>query len=478
MNVSTESSRSTDRGNTPGSRLRANALGLWGMVFLVVAAAAPLTAVASNLPLSLGIGAGVGTLGWIVVIGLLLIVFSSGYVALSRKVVSAGAYHAYVEYGLGRTAGGVVAYIADIAYSLASAAMVVAFGFFADLVFSIYAGFSMHWVVYSAAGLLIIAFLGHFGADLASVVTMIISVTQFALVGALAIAVIVQNPAGFGLAGFAPSEMSQGSFSLTAVLILLLFGGYEAAAAHGEEAKAPYRNVRRATYIALLLLILIFLASTWTLIASFDDVIARAATDPGALLNAAATTYLGPQMGAVMSMVVALSFLAAAVAFHNMASRYSFSLGRAGLLPRALSRTTARRSAPATASATHVVIVIIVITPFVVIGADPLTSLFPAIAGVTSLAMIVLTTLCCLSVVVSSVQGRLPGSILATRIAPTVAGAGFVTLGALIVVNYQQVTGSESPVVALMPFLVVIGALAAVFAVRSSRGPRSQAESK
>ena len=67
------------------------------MVFMVIACTAPLTAMASNVSLSLVAGAGVGTLGWLVAVGVLLAVFTSGYVALGRKVVSAGAYHAYVS---------------------------------------------------------------------------------------------------------------------------------------------------------------------------------------------------------------------------------------------------------------------------------------------------------------------------------------------------------------------------------------------
>lgn len=451
------------------NRLRGGTLGVTGMVFLVVAAAAPLTAVASNLSLSIGIGAGVGTLGWIVVIGALLLVFSVGYVALSRCVVSAGAYHAYVEYGLGRSAGSAIAFIADVAYCMASAGMVVAFGVFADLTISVYIGADLHWAVYSVLGLILVALLGHFGADFASLVTTIVSLAQFALLLVLAVAVLVQNPGGFTLDGFTPHAMFEGGFALTAVFVLLLFGGYEAAAAHGEEAKAPIRNVRRATFIALSLLLVVFVMATWTLIGAFDDVVAIAAADPGALLNTVATTYLGPGMGAVMSVVVTFSFLAAAVAFHNMATRYTFSLARARMLPYVLSRTTHRRSVPAISSAVHIVIIILIIAPFIIAGADPLTGLFPAISGVTSLALIVMTVTCSISALVSALRGRLPGSRRATRIAPAFAAVGLAALGVIIVVNYPQVTGSDSPVIALMPLLLVAAATTAVVISRVRR---------
>jgi len=452
--------------NADAAGLRRGAIGVPGMVFMVIACTAPLTAMASNLSLSIGVGAGVGTLGWIVVVGVLLAIFTSGYVALSRRVVSAGAYHAYVSYGLGPAAGAAVAFMAGIAYNLACAAMIVATGFFTDLTLSVYAGLDLHWAVYSAVALVVVGALGHFGVDIASKVSAVVCLLQFALLAILAVAVLMKNPSGFTFEGFSPSAMTSEGFALTAVFCLLSFAGYEAAATYGEECEAPGRSVRRATLIALGLLVVVFLASTWTLIAAYDDVAAAGAANPGGLLDGAAATYLGSSAGALISIIVAFSFLAASVSFHNMSSRYEFALGRAGLLPGALARTHSRRGTPYVATVTQIVTNLLIIGPFVFIGADPLTGLFPAVSGVTSLAVIALTTLCSLSALVASSRGRLPGSALATRVAPAVAAAGLAAIGVLILLNYEQVTGSSSAAVAAMPLLLVVGSAAGVFAAR------------
>lgn len=455
--------------NSARVTLRRGTIGVLGMVFMVVAATAPLTAMSSNFSLSLSMGAGVGTLGWVVIIGLLLLVFTAGYLALARTVVSAGAYQAYVAHGLGARAGTAIAFIAWIAYNMACAAMIAATGFFTSLAMSTYTGIELPWWVYSAVALGIVGLLGWFGLNVASRLTTVVCLLQFGLLFALAVAVLIQRPTGFGAAtqGFSPSAMASGGFAMTIVFVVLSFAGYEAAASYGEEAHAPGRKIAMATCLSLGLLAAVFLVSTWTLVAAFQDVEAEAHSDPGALVIRTADEYLGSFTGAVIAVVTAVSFLAASVAFHNLASRYSFALGRAGLLHGALARTHAARSTPHVAVALQVLLNIVVLAPFVVADADPLSALFPAVSGVTSLALIAMMTACSISAVVASVRGTLPGSIFITRVCPAVSAVALVGIGSLIVSHYEQVTGSSSVIVACMPLLLVIGAVfGAVMSVR------------
>lgn len=472
--MDTSAGASPKSADSPG--LRRGAIGVPGMVFMVVAATAPLTAMASNLSLSLGPGAGEGTLGWIVLIGALLVFFSAGFIALARSVVSAGAYHVYVRHGLGPAAGGAAAFVATIAYNLASAGMITAAGYFTDQTLTAYAGIDLHWALYSVGALLLVWLLGFFGVGFASKVTTAISLLQFVLLAVLAIAVFGRDPGRFETDGFTPSSMTSGGVALTVVFVLLSFAGYEAAATYGEECKAPGKKIKYATYLALGTLVVVFLISTWTLSAAYDDVQGVASLDPGAVLSGAADEYLGSYAGGLIGTTVALSFLAAAVAFHNMAARYGFALGRAGLLPRALAKTHPVRATPHVAVGAQVAIDVLVIVPFVLVDADPLATVFPAISGVTSLSLVFLMVSCSLSAVVASVRGTLIGARPLTRVLASVAGIGLLAAGALIVVNYEQVTGSASPAVAAMPALIVLGGLAGALAARRGSARAIEAE--
>src|SRR5450755_4769157 len=97
--------------------LRRNQLGTGNIVFLVLAAAAPMAAVVVTVPLSVGFGDGAGTPGAYLLAGVTLLLFAIGYVAMSRHIVNAGAFYAYVTKGLGRPLGMSTAMIAVLAYN-------------------------------------------------------------------------------------------------------------------------------------------------------------------------------------------------------------------------------------------------------------------------------------------------------------------------------------------------------------------------
>ena len=68
------------------AKLRKNAVGLGGVLFLTVTGAAPISAMLFNTPISVGFGNGIGTPAGFIVATVVLTVFSVGYVAMARKV--------------------------------------------------------------------------------------------------------------------------------------------------------------------------------------------------------------------------------------------------------------------------------------------------------------------------------------------------------------------------------------------------------
>jgi amino acid transporter len=75
-------------------------LGTGGVLFFVMSAAAPLTVVAGTLPTAVSITGRLGLPAAFVVVGLVLGVFSVGYVAMGRHLPHAGAIYAYAAHGL------------------------------------------------------------------------------------------------------------------------------------------------------------------------------------------------------------------------------------------------------------------------------------------------------------------------------------------------------------------------------------------
>ena len=107
MSSTVSDSRASDRrAGDPAvpEQLKTNALGARGIVFLVVAAAAPLTVMAGVAPLAIlvgGIGAPAAYLG----AGAVLLIFAVGFMAMTKHTGGAGAFYSYITLGLGRPAG-------------------------------------------------------------------------------------------------------------------------------------------------------------------------------------------------------------------------------------------------------------------------------------------------------------------------------------------------------------------------------------
>src|SRR3954470_18703180 len=84
----------------PGALAR-YALGLPSVLFCIVTGAAPLAAMLFNVPVAV-LGGGFAAPAAFVLATIALTIFSVGYVAMARRVTSAGGFYTFVTRGLGR----------------------------------------------------------------------------------------------------------------------------------------------------------------------------------------------------------------------------------------------------------------------------------------------------------------------------------------------------------------------------------------
>jgi len=86
------------------------------------------------------------------------------------------------------------------------------------------------------------------------------------------------------------------------------------------------------------------------------------------------------RMGAIAAdaghVLFVTSVFAALLSFHNTSARYAFALGREGVLPEVLGRTSPKTSAPVWASGAQSIVGLVVITVYAVGGLDPVVQLF------------------------------------------------------------------------------------------------------
>ncbi|MEI9986238.1 MAG: APC family permease [Aliidongia sp.] len=324
------------------------------IVFLVVAAAAPLAAIIGNLPIALARGAGVGTPAAFLFAGLTLLCFAVGYAAMSRHVVNTGAFYTYVAKGLGKPAGVGAAFTAVAAYVSFTIGLAAFLGYFLDLVL-VQLGLHGSWVLYAGIGIALVAVLGYRSIDLSSKILGALMIAEIAILAVFDAAVILAKGAdALPAQSFSPEIALAPGMAVALMVAFTSFIGFESAALYGEEAKDPARSVPAATYASVILIALFYLVTAWVTVgaAGPDQVTALATSDGGLLMFDLIGRYSGEAMADLTSIVVCTSLLASYLAIHNGATRYVFALSREKLLPPVLGKFHPTRYAPSNASLT------------------------------------------------------------------------------------------------------------------------------
>ncbi|MGB3423481.1 MAG: APC family permease [Castellaniella sp.] len=358
-------------------RLARDRLGTFSIFFLVVSAAAPLTVIV-NSGIFYHFG-GIGAPGAMLFAGITLILFSLGLTAMSRHVRNAGAFYAYAAKGLGKPIGVGIASVATFSYAVLTVAFFTWLGFYAAQSGRDLFGVDVSWGVYSLAGIAIAGVLGYRNVDIGARVIAVLLTCEITLMLVLAIAVLVQvGPAQLTWAPFAPEHVffAHGAGSL----FIVGFGsyvGFEGTVIYAEEAKDPDKSVVRATFLAVAVLAALYAFLMWILVVAFGvDGLLKIVngSDFGAdLAFDAAHQYLGRAAVVVMHILIVTSWFACAFSFHNACTRYFYSMGREGLLPRTLSRTHRDMQSPHHASLLVTAIAVIATLLSLALGLDPFT---------------------------------------------------------------------------------------------------------
>jgi len=445
--------------------------------FLVVAAAAPLAAVAGNGALGVLLGNGVGMPGSYLIAGLVLILFAVGFVRMSPHVRQSGAFYAYVRHGLGPHAGGAAAFVAIIVYCMMVVGSAAGFGFFANVFFAENLGMDISWKIWAALSLVIVALVGYREITLGARLLAVFLTLEVLILVVLAAAVFAPgSPAHVTYTSFSPSTIFSGSFGTGLMFAFVSFLGFESAAIYSEEARDGHRTVSRALIAAVVFIAVFYALAMWSVIVAFGDdkVLAAANENPGTLVFRAFGLYTHPVFTVAVEFLMVTSALAATIALHNAASRYLFSLSREGMLPASLGKLHPQLQSPYVASVVVTVIIAVLVALFAIGDADPLMTVLSSTFGLAALGIILLQAVTSLSVAVFTWRAKEEPARPLNLLIALLATAGLAAAAVLIMVNYSTLTGSlgfldYAPW--LIPLAAVIGILVTLGSKQASRLP-------
>lgn len=415
-------------------------LGVWPLVWIVMAAAAPLTVVAGGATAGFAVTGITGIPLGYVVVAVILAVFAIGYVAMSRKVVNAGAFYTYITHGLGKPAGVSASFVAVAGYNLMQTGLYGGFGVAAHDFAARHLDSSAPWWVWALLAWALIAFLGGRRIDLNGQVLAVLLIAEICVAVILAV-VQVAHPAGghVALTTLSPNNLFTAGLGAALATAIAGFVGFEGTAVFSEESKDPQRTVARATYLALAIIGVLYAFCAWAMSVATgpDKIVARATTDGSQLIFNLAGPYVPAVIVALGQLLFVTSLFAALLAFHNTAARYFYALGREGVLPAALGRTSPMTRAPIAGSILQTLIGVTVIALFVVNGWDPFTQMFFWLTVLGGVGVLILMTATSVAVFVYFLRPVRRDQVGAGRglLAPALAAAA---LGGVLWVTLAQ----------------------------------------
>ena len=153
-------------GDSGVDRLKPNAIGLWGVIFVAVTGAAPISAMLFNVPFATGFGTGLYTPAAFLFATIILTIFTVGYVAMARKMRAAGGFYTFISHGLGRELGLAAGITGAIAYALFEVSLLGGFSYFSATNFNDWFGWEIPWIAFALFAAVLISVLCYFHVEL------------------------------------------------------------------------------------------------------------------------------------------------------------------------------------------------------------------------------------------------------------------------------------------------------------------------
>ena len=358
---------------------QAGSIGLLLVLFLCVTGSAPLAVFMFNFPFAVGAGTKYAPAAFF---------FDDRPDHLLGRIRPDGAQapcrgrmFTYVTASV-RTLGMVSGLSLAAAYTLFGASLIGYFAAFAQAEGRV--RFDMdpiNWIWFAILGIVGIAALGYFDIPISAKILGVFLITELFIIFAFTIGVFIQGGNdGVSIDPVLPWNAFKGiAFGLGIFIAFWSWVGFEAAPNYAEESKDLHRVIPIAVYVSCVFVGVLYTLASWASVSSygpgneaFDALTAGTTTVFGGELAidylnfnvVPANELIGTWLGQLMSVFIITGAFACAAALNNAGLRYTYALGREGLLPKALGRTHPKHKTPHVAVLTQGVIALAIILIF------------------------------------------------------------------------------------------------------------------
>ncbi|MCL6549002.1 MAG: APC family permease [Alicyclobacillus sp.] len=285
-----------------------------------------------SAPLAVLLGS-IGAVGLAYVIGI-----------FARRYAGAGAVYEYLTRGANPTFGVFSAGLYFLgSLFLGGGGIYIAEGFFAQSFVAGYLGGQVPLWIFSVGILLIVFLLNHFGVRIAIQGVLVLAGLSSLPFIVLSLLMIVKGGVdGNTWAVFTTAHSSWNGVFNGILFAVTLFIGFEAAASIAEESRMPKKSIPVAVVSTVVVSSLFYILVCYAAAIGFGQAaIAKGAwADAGNPMAVLGAQYIGKWFGMLMDLVVILDMVSVSIAIMVTCSRGFFVLGRDGLLPRWMAKTS------------------------------------------------------------------------------------------------------------------------------------------
>ncbi|MCZ4433024.1 APC family permease [Agrobacterium sp. SOY23] len=443
------------------SRIQGN-LGTLDIILATLAYAAPLAASAGYLSLSIGFGSGIATPLSFLVTMFIILIFSVGYAALSKKVPNPGAFYAYITAGLGRPIGLGASFLMLFSYG----AIAVGFYAFAGTITKDYVEqfvpVAQPWWVYALLFWAAVGFFAYFRIELSAKILSYLLILEVIAVAVYNIAVLVHlGLSGLDFAPFSPTAYANSNVGLGILFTVILFIGFEATAIYREEIGDPNRVIPRATYLVVLFIGVFYSVTSWMMIQAMgiDAAQSLSEADPARAFLNTSLRILGPTYNDVVNLLLLTSAFAAHLAIQNVIVRYVYSLSKDGVLPRFLGVAHDKHNSPSRSSVATSLAILATLAVLILSELPPATGYawFGGMGTYGILFAMALTSAACAGYFLRNPE---PGMTLNGIVFPVLATLLLGAANVIAILNFDALTGDAG-----IASKAMLGCVFAVFSI-------------
>jgi amino acid transporter len=311
-----------------------------GFLFLTAGVAAPLT---------------------IIVAGIAIALLGNTLSQFSRAHPSTGGFISYVGKTFGGTSAVTTALLCGAGYIIAISSVLAICGGYLSIVLQYYFNVSIPWVIFSViltAGAIVMMVRG---VAMSTKLAGFFFGFEMLVLIVVSVAALIKHGGHLSAVPFEPSHITNGFSGLAAgfPLAIYLFIGWENSAALAEETGNPRRNVPRAVFLSIALMIVGYILYAYATATGFGYNVTALGSAAIPFINvshdvAAWLAFLAYIAGITSTLGVLISAV-------NSQSRLIFNAGREGLLPRWLGKVHPTRRTPVNAIYAFVAIATVII---------------------------------------------------------------------------------------------------------------------